>query len=66
MSSKGGRETVLASLAEALSPYYEVHILCVTQKNKELAYEFKEGIYYSLLSAKCECHFTCSRTCFTI
>jgi len=47
MSSKGGRETVLASLAEALSPYYEVHILCVTQKNKELAYEFKEGIYYS-------------------
>ena len=46
ISEKGGRETVLATLANALCERYEIHILCVTQKNHSLAYQLNSKIKY--------------------
>ena len=45
-SDKGGRETVLATLANALCEYYDIHILCVTQKNDQIAYSLNSNIHY--------------------
>ena len=46
ISEKGGRETVLATLANALCDTYDIHILCVTQKNETLAYQLNPNIKY--------------------
>lgn len=46
LSIKGGRETVLSTLANMLCHDYEVHVLCVTQQEKQIAYTLDNTIYY--------------------